>query len=110
MKLPRDENLRLIGTAEEAEHIRDGHRFALAFALLFGVLAAGDLAALAMAAGTLNPGRLIDSYPQLSNTHKVLYAVFPALVFLALFYAGRALRYVRYRHRHRAFLRKHNRL
>ena len=108
MLWPRDENLRLIGAEEETRHIGERLRGAGKATTLF----------LCLAGLCFGGCYFIVSYSDsigISLADKETTLIWAALVcslscFFSVFYGARVIRYVMYRQRHRAFLRKHNRL
>lgn len=103
---PRDENLRLIRMDEEAGHIAERYRGARNTALFFLAAVIAAAAVLLLAAPEPSLAALFVQ----AGVPGLLAIAFPALLFLLAFYTLRSLRYVWYRRRHRAFLRKHNRI
>jgi len=108
MRWPRDDNLRLIGAEEEARHIGTrlrGAGRATAACLFAGLVCFGAACVLASESELFG----------LSAEHQAAVLAWIALAcslccFFSLFYGARMARYWLYRWRHRAFLRKYNRL
>ncbi len=108
MYRPRDENLRLIGAEEEARHISRRLRGA-AFATLLGLLSAATCGGVFYFVGEQSDGMGLTAASR--DTARIWAALACSLsFFFSTFYGARVVRYAWYRHQHRLFLRKYNRL
>lgn len=108
MDWPRDENLRLIGAAEEARHIVERLRGAACAAIFFLLLAM-------LCFGIFYFGAAPVDWMEWSVADREPLLIWAALacslsLFFCAFYGARVVRYLWYRRQHRAFLRKYNRL
>ena len=108
MMWPRDENLRLIGAEEEAQHIGERLRNACnatIISIFLAVLCFGFCYFI-----SVQSDWVVLTLSDRENT--LIWAALACSIccFFCVFYGVRMIRYVLYRQRHRAFLRKYNRL
>jgi hypothetical protein len=106
MTMPRDDNLRLIGAEEEARHIQERYREArntTVFFLLFVVNGIVSTIFVPSGVGWIEASPVVQGYFVISGF------IVPFAVFFVVFYGVRTLRYIWFRYRHRAFLRKYDR-
>jgi hypothetical protein len=106
----KNDNLRLIGSAEEAQHIEESYRGARNVTLFFVLLVLHGVAVVMLddVIFPVDGGQARPPFFQVYFGFSGLSIPFAA--FFAIFYGTRMLRYVWYRRQHRACLRKYNRL